>query len=766
MSTSSPTSSTALITREEGCPQRALREVRIEADYVVTGGGMTGFCSAVAAARAGLKTVLIHDRPLPGGNASGEIRLWVLGATVHMGTNIRWAREGGVIGEILIENLWRNREGNPVIFDALLLEMAAAEPNLTLLLNTAAFDVVKHPEDPDRIRAVRAFNSQNSTLYHCAAPLFCDASGDGIIGFLSGAAFRMGAEPKDEFGEKFAPAGEFGSLLGHSIYFYSRNTGQPVRFIPPSFALKNIEQAIPRHHQFNAEKHGCTLWWIEYGGRLDTVHETETIKWELWKIVYGVWNYIKNSGKFPEAENLTLDWVGMIPGKRESRRFEGDYILRQQDVVGRAQFPDAVGYGGWSIDLHPADGVYSPVAGSHHLQSKGVYTIPFRCLYSRNIRNLFIAGRIASSSHVAFGSTRVMATCALGGQAAAAAAVICAEKGLLPRDLLAPDRMRDLQQSLLRLGHHIPGLAVQDPEDLAPAAAVSVSSEFRLAGLPANGPLRKADVNLAQMFPLEKGPIPAMTFRARIARPTVIEVELRTTSDGLHHCPDQTLGTLSIKAAPGEDVPVRIQPDFPMPASRYLFVIFKRNPDVELRLSEFRVTGILSVAQRDEGPHDYTAAGGECFDNFTPERRPEGRNLACEIEPPIRCFNPSQILNGINRPTHAANAWVASPDDPEPAVTLKWPEPVTLRELVLNFDADFDHPMESVLWGHPENAVPFCVKKFEVLDGAGQPLHAADDHHHDRVVIRFAQPVTTASITVRLLETRGAPAALFGIRAR
>ena len=329
----------------------------------------------------------------------------MLGATSHMGNNNRWAREGGAIDEMLLENLYRNPEGNPLIFDTILLEKVASEPNITLLLNTAVYAVAmaeaKESGNTNTIKSVSAFCSQNSTTYTLTAPLFCDASGDGIMAFQAGAAFRMGAESRDEFGEKFAPSADYGELLGHSMYFYSKDTGKPVRFVPPAYALSDITQ-IPRFRSFNANDYGCRLWWIEYGGRLDTVHETEAIKWELWKVVYGVWNHIKNSGQFPEAENLTLEWVGQIPGKRESRRFEGDYMLTQQDIIEQRTHDDAVAFGGWSIDLHPADGVFSEKPGCNQWHSKGTYQIPYRCLYSRNVDNLFLAGRIISASHVAF----------------------------------------------------------------------------------------------------------------------------------------------------------------------------------------------------------------------------------------------------------------------------------------------------------------------------------------------------------------------------
>ena len=145
-----------------------------------------------------------------------------------------------------------------------------------------------------------------------------------------------------------------------------------------------------------------------------------------------MWNYIKNSGAFPDAETLTLEWVGTIPGKRESRRFEGDVILKQQDLIEQRGWDDAVSAGGWAMDLHPADGVYSPLSLCTQWHSKGVYQIPYRSMYSRNIGNLFLTGRIISVSHVAFGSTRVMATCAHNGQAVGMAAALCHRQGFCP----------------------------------------------------------------------------------------------------------------------------------------------------------------------------------------------------------------------------------------------------------------------------------------------------------------------------------------------
>jgi hypothetical protein len=744
-------------------PHRHLKTEKLSADLAIIGGGAAGTCCAITAARAGLRVILIQDRPVLGGNASSEVRLWLLGATVHMGSNNRWAREGGVINEIMQENLWRNPEGNPLIFDTVLLEKVVSEKNITLLLNTACFEATKDPANPDRIHSVRAFCSQNSTIYDITAPLFTDSSGDGVLGFMAGAAFRMGAESKDEFGEAFAPQGEFGHLLGHSIYFYTKDTGRPVKFVPPSYALKNVEKKIPRYRQFNAHECGCRLWWIEYGGRLDTVHETEKIKWELWSVVYGVWDYIKNSGNFPDADNLTLEWIGHIPGKRESRRFEGEYILRQQDIVERRLHPDAVAHGGWSIDLHPADGVFAEMAGSHHLHSKGIYQIPYRCYYSRNVENLFFAGRNISTTHVAFGSTRVMATCALGGQAVAEAAAICREKNLLPRDITQPENMQLLQRRLLRSGHFIPEVNVPDPTDLALKAEVTASTSLEFSTFAPNGPLVPHNKINAQMIPLPAGSIPRFEFQGDIEKDTTLEVELRIPSTPRHHSPDTTLATLSIPLKAGKAVKIPIDfKDITLTQPGYIFLIFKENKDIQMQLSEERITGFLRLHFRWR--EDCSKIGGETYDVFCPERRPAGQNYAFTAQPPIKLFAPRNIQNGWQRITSQPNAWVAAQNDTNAWLKLAWKTPQKISSVQLYFDGDFDHAMETVLWGHPERAVVFGVKRYQLLDQTNKILLEEDNCHQARMEHHFPQSISTSSLTLRILETWGAPPALFELR--
>jgi len=799
------------VLRELPTEQRQCREQQLDCELAIVGGGIAGVCCAITAAREGLRVVLVNDRPVLGGNASSEIRLWVLGATSHMGNNNRWAREGGVIDEILVENLYRNADGNPVLFDTILLEKIRAEPLVRLLLNTAICEVTK--SGPDHIAAVRGFCSQSSTWYSVRAPFFVDASGDGIVGFLAGAAFRMGAESASEFGEQFAPSVEYGGLLGHSLYFYTKDIGRPVTFTPPAFALQDITK-IPKYRMFNAHEYGCSLWWIEYGGRLDTVHDAEAIKWELWQIVYGVWDYIKNSGCFPEAETLSLEWVGHISGKRESRRFEGDYLLTQQDLVEQRRHADAVSYGGWAIDLHPADGIFSELPACNQWHLKGVYQIPFRSLYCRNIDNLFLAGRLISASHVAFASTRVMATCGHNGQAVAVAAHICWRSGWTPRQLAAPENVVELQRRLQRTGQYIPHVVTHDPLDLAQRAEITASSRLILDELTMSEnsfPLTDA---WGMLLPVKRGRIPTFTLYASAKAATQVKCELRASEREGNFTPDLVLATQTVKVGAtleqlvvtphmrsrrpvlahsqlgqghtsngsGSEKPsfqlagqgpLEMTIDFCASVDRDQYVFLCVHPaDIDLYTSNQIVSGVLAVrhgtdprvASRSQ-QHPPAGIGIDSFELWCPKRRPLGLNLALRVFPGLDCFEPRNVVNGVARPANQSNAWVADWNDSKPRLTLTWPEPQRIRRVELSFDTDFDHPMETVLMGHPERIVPQCVRDFRILDGNGRELASCDDNHQTRRTIHLGAPVTTDALHIELrAPSPNVPAALLEVR--
>jgi hypothetical protein len=746
---------------------RPLRRESLEADFVVVGGGVAGTCAALAAAREGLKTILIQDRPVLGGNGSSEVRLWWLGATCHGNTNNRWAREPGIVNELMLENLYRNPEGNPVLVDTVLLDAVHQQDNLTLLLNTAV-DGVEKP-DPDTIRSVTAFCPQNSTRYTIDAALFCDASGDGILGFMSGAAFRMGAEKPEEFGEPLAPDASFGELLGDSMYFYTKDTGRTVHYEPPSFAKKIQKEDIRMLRYFNLHDQGCQLWWIESGGRLDTVHQTEQIKWDLWALLYGVWDYVKNSGEFPDASTLNLEWVGTIPGKRESRRFEGDAMLTQDDLVHARSQSDVVAFGGWAIDLHPADGSFSKLPSAIQYLTRRLYPIPYRCLYSRNIRNLFLGGRTMSASHVAFGSTRVMATLGQLGEVIGRAAALCLQEKTLPAKL----PVGAIQKNLLQAGFHLPGLETSDFNELLRQATVTASSTWAPTELPAGEtwlPLEKAT---AQMLPLNAGPIPEVELELEADEPTTLQAEWWRASLEGSHTPDQCLGTAEIQLASGPGTAsVRIDAD--LPEAGYAFLILRENPQIKVRLSDQKAAGLERLNHSGEqrkgdchGDHlPADKAGCEAFDLWFRERdQALHKNLALRLIRPLHGYGPENVKTPLYRPTILPNAWVAEPTDRTPELILTWDRPVTIRHLRIFLDPDWDHPLETVIKQHPKRIMPSLITSFEVYAASGRKVGSICNNHQAQIDFNWQEaPVETDRLIIRIQPTEEHhPPAIFGM---
>ena len=565
------------------------------------------------------------------------------------------------------------------------------------------------------------------------------------------------------------PIASYGELLGHSLYFYTKDAGTPVNFTAPELGAQGHHQdpALPPVQYQHA---GMQLLVDRVRRPLDTIHETEEIKWELWKVVYGVWDHIKNSGEFPEAETMTLEWVGHIPGKRESRRFEGDYMIRQQDVIDQTHFEDTVAHGGWAIDLHPADGVYSEKPGCTQWHSKGTYGIPYRCYYSQNISNLFLAGRIISATHVAFGSTRVMATCGSGGQAIGTAAALCQKHGCDPRELSSGDKLTELQSALHQQGQFLPHTPDRDSEDLAKTAEITASSELSLDQLAPCDQWRPLDVSAAMLLPLQQGSCPQFTLKVQAGQATTLEVSLvRSQKDG-NFTPEETI-TSSHYELPAGQSELSMNLETELDRAGYYFLTFSENPDVSLRLSEQRLTGVLATfasfnkavatTNKQSPPENI---GVEPFEFWLPERRPKGKNLALQIEPPLVCFSSENISTGPARPTTQPNAWVSDPQDQQPSLSLTWEQAVTISRITLELDPDWDHPMESVLMTHPEEVSPFMVKDLDLCDASGSTLAEIRGNHSAHLSIELPEAITTTSLTLQILATHGNPAALFRMR--
>lgn len=452
----------------------------LSCDVLVAGGGPAGVPAALAAARCGARVILCQDRPVLGGNASSEVRMHIVGADASGQRGAELAtecREGGIIEEIRLETSVRNPQRSASMLDLILYEKCRAEPNLTLLLNTAVDGATV---DNGRITRVSALRQSTEDRFDVEAKVFIDCTGDGRMGLEAGAPYREGRESKAEFDEPRAQDQADSKRLGSALLFQARRHDQPMPFVAPPWVRAFREEDLHlRPHGTAGIDRGLEYgyWWVEWGGTLDTVKDNETIRDELLAVMLGVWNHIKNGGDHG-ADNWALDWFGFLPGKRESRRFIGQHILTETDLLASRVFDDAIAFGGWSLDTHPPEGVDAvDEKPCDQPMSEHIYDIPLRACVSRDVSNLMFAGRNISATHVGFSSTRVMATCAAIGQGAGTAAAWAAAHDASATDLaLSPEAIEAIRQRLLRDDAYLIGVVNDDPDDLARTATVSASS--------------------------------------------------------------------------------------------------------------------------------------------------------------------------------------------------------------------------------------------------------------------------------------------------
>lgn len=439
----------------ERCQRERFEEVIHETDFCVVGGGLAGTFAAVAAARQGSKVVLMQDRPVLGGNCSSEIRMWVRGA--H-GENVR---ETGLLEEAALTNMYRNPSMNYSIWDSVLYEMVINEKNIELLLNCSCCDAEVLGSS---IVTVRGWQTTTQCWHIVKAKIYADCSGDSVLAPITGAAFRIGRESAVEFGETIEPEKSDECTMGMSCLIQAREYDKPKKYIAPKWANKyTAEDFANRMNLTDPDSwKEDNFWWMELGGIYDSIKDTEKLREELLKIAFGVWDYVKNVGSL-NADCWDLDWVGFLPGKRESRRYIGNYILTQNDVRSGKIYEDTVAYGGWTMDDHNPLGFETNEQPNIFHDAPSPYAIPYRCLYSDNIDNLMFAGRNISTTHAALSSTRVMATCGLLGQAIGTAAGIAVREGCLPGEIY-PNKIEELKQTLIENDCYLPGNRRATPE--------------------------------------------------------------------------------------------------------------------------------------------------------------------------------------------------------------------------------------------------------------------------------------------------------------
>lgn len=457
-------------------------------DFIVVGGGLTGISAALAAARQGVKTALVHDRAVLGGNASSEIRMHIYGASASGKKPL--LQEGGIVHELILKNKAINDSFNFSIWDAVLFDAVKKQENLTVYLNTTMHSA---KAVRGKVKQVECYQLTTEKQLVLCADMFADCTGNGTLSAFVKAPFRTGSEAKSEFNEPHAPEKANNYRMGNTLLFKAVNTGKPVKFTPPVDVMKFTEEQLKlRRHTavqkeimekasenemkmlFDGYTQDYGYWWIELCGEEDDIiGEYEKIRDDLVRAVYGVWDHIKNGGDHG-AENFDLVWVGMLPGMRESRRIECDYMLNEQDIMSNRSFSDVVAYGGWDVDAHVPGGLlaYDKIP-SEVFHFEGSYDIPYRSYLVKGFKNLFVGGRCMGASKLAMASTRVMGTCAIGGQAIGTAAAIAINDNVSIRNV----NVTKIQQQLLKDDCYLPNLKNQDQLDLLVNSKVTASSE-------------------------------------------------------------------------------------------------------------------------------------------------------------------------------------------------------------------------------------------------------------------------------------------------
>ncbi len=700
--------------------------------------------------------MLVQNRPVLGGNSSAEIGVPPHGA--DQAGSYRNVRETGIIDEIAAANVtFPNHLDSPSIWSLVLWSFCRDEANLTVHLNTHAMDV---DVDGTRITAVAADQQTTEKHFRFTGAVFIDCSGDGFLGYQAGADYMTGREGRDAYGEAMAQDKADDFRMGNSIYMRARKVEQAVPFETPDWAhvipgddsLPNEGRSCPHPIEHLTNPRGG-WWWMETGGRLDTITDAETIRDELYRRAVGVWDHLKNRGEHG-AENYVLESIMTMPGKRDSRRFYGDYVMVQQDVEGGCIFDDTVAYGGWHIDVHQPDGIAGDIYWKGRLLN-GIYTIPYRSLYSRNIDNLLFAGRNISASHVAFASARVMLTCAVMGQAVGNAAALCLEHKCSPR-AVGQQHIRELQQRLVEQDCYLPGVVGRREADLAQSATVRVSSEHVLSSPQAHEYI-PLDVDRGQMFVLSEKHLRDVTLP--LANSGESDIKVRAVLRAGKRIDDFTsevhLAVAEATVAPGKhEVSFAFDCDLPE-TNRPYWILLPATKNLSWAFTKAEEPGSQAAARKDQY---FTEPGTEQL------MHRERGTLGFTLNPASRCFGGEQVLSGVTRAEAATNMWCSGDGLPQ-SLSLSWEAQVRLSEVQLTFDNGLDLPMGK--WCQRGQS-PSLVRDYRVLffDGEEEVGRIEESKNRLRRRIHAAPSAPVTSIRVEVMATWGLPQArIYEVRA-
>ena len=752
-------------------------------DLVVVGGGISGLSAAISAARNGMKVALVHNRAMFGGNSSSEVKLY---PENNSGFD-PWIKEGGIHDEIHVEERVRNhgyyREGTMNSkWDLVLYEWVYREKNITTYLNTHMVRPVMN--DDSTIESVYCIQLGTNKDCLLNAPLFIDASGDGNLGYLSGADTYWGRESKDAFNEPLAPKESDDHVMGNTLFFTARDTGKPIPFKRPDWAaeFKSEDELYARGHDYRGPEDTAMdggYWWIEIGAPYNPISDMNKARHEGLRQLLGVWDHIKNKGDHG-AENYGLEFAGFWPYKRASHRIRGDYILTQFDVQNPKQLDDAVAYGVWHMDVHVQGGILArhkvPVMwGDFQTLGTMVYGIPLRSLYSQNVHNLMMAGRPISGSYLAFASTRVLSTGSICGQAVGVAASLAKKYNALPKEI-AKNHASECQQLILRQDGHIPGVENKDPNDLARKASIKASSDSPMI-FPDAEAERELTIPHAQLFPVSEEKLDKVELFLRSDRkqPTRIRLGLRSAPSVWDFRSEEDLAVAHATIPAGYEgwVPFELNTKVKGGELYYIYcdkqenIYWKLFHDSDETYSQVPI-GTTPAIQPVKPPRSkQSEAFRETYPPTTLADLPGtgkngrwkpltgGQSLSIKIQPKSHPFKAQNVAFGTNRPDQWTNIWISDPTDTFPVnLDFRWSEKQHFNTVQITFDTNQNYRVTKPLYRYPE-----CVKDYELQYKSGGrwiSLLQVEDNYMRRRVHQFDR-ITADELRLNIFSTNGSP---------
>lgn len=725
-----------------------------EYDVIVSGGGPGGVPAAIAAARMGKKTLLIHNRLVLGGNGSSEIGITFDGASVaHVN-----GRETGIAEEIR-----RLRDCDPKYlgdWTRAMEALVANESNLTVIYNSHVCGV--DMQDEVTIKSVIAMDLHTLIKSKYTAKIFIDCTGDAWLGYYAGAKYRLGREGKYQHGESMAPdladtLTMSGSLKsGNNPYFY--DSGKEIKYKAPDWVprLAENEEEFSRVIRGN----GANLpFWLETPHEYDDVWDAEETRDALLLVALGYYDFIKNTWSKRElVKNYSFNLVSVMSGHRESRRLIGDYILTQNDATDGRKFEDVISYSGWMLDVHHPKGAYSGKEGTMYCaRHVPIVNVPYRCIYSVNIKNLLFAGRNISATHIALGTLRVQNTIATLGQAAGTAAALCVEYNETPRELYE-HHIHELQQTLIRNDQYIPGVKNEDENDPCLAAEVTASSFCKsemfenMQGI--TGDYLPLDVPRCAVFNLSRKHDDIKQFFVKLSstldKPTTVTLHAQLIGNSLDtaSAPGEVMTSQAIvypQTSGWIKFPITVDLGTDNLMDRCFVIVWLEKAEgiswaSVSNLSFYYKAGYL----RDNG--EWNMQGEKSFRISVEE----------PVEIPANC-TPENVINGYSRIVDASNyEWVSDPEQSLPQwVELKFKKPTEINSVSVVFDTDLSNP--GTCWTVKIPRVSKCVKAYEieVYTNSGWVTVASVSENFMRKNTHYFNAVTVEKIRINVNDTWG-----------